>query len=173
MAKDPAFLFYYADAASDVSLMNRLERGCYFDIIQAQKKFGRLSIAQIKKILGSDFDACWPSIEMVMTKIDDLYYIEWLDGSIEKRKKFTESRRKNRESLKNEKSEKDEKLYDEDMINICSSYDEHMVNENENVIVNKNENVFFGKSENLLHVDPDSRLWQDEKNSFLNDFRWK
>ena len=68
MAKDPAFLFYYADAASDVALMNRLERGCYFDIIQAQKKFGRLSIVHIKKILGSDFDSCWASIEMVMTK---------------------------------------------------------------------------------------------------------
>ncbi len=173
MAKDPAFLFYYADAASDVSLMNRLERGCYFDIMQAQKKFGRLNIIQIKKILGSDFDSCWPSIEMIMTKIDDLYYIEWLEDSIEKRKKFTESRKKNRESAKSEKSEEIVKSYDEDMINICSTYEEHMVNENVNVIVNKNENKNFGKSENLLHVDPDSGLWQDEKNRFLNDFRWR
>lgn len=56
--RDPAFLYYDADAARDVSHMNRLERGCYFDIIQAQRKFGAMSENLIKKVLGTDFDEC-------------------------------------------------------------------------------------------------------------------
>lgn len=125
MGKDPAFLFYPADAAEDVSHMNRLERGCYFDIVQAQKKFGRLNLSLIKKILGHDFDGCWDSIKICLSYVDDMYFIEWLENSIEKRKAYSESRKNNRKGIKTQ-----------DMSNICESHDstyvEHMGNENRN-----------------------------------------
>jgi hypothetical protein len=96
MAKDPAFLFYDADAARDVSHMNRLERGAYFDIMQAQRKFGRLTPAQIEKVLRKDYKKCWNSISLVMTMTDGKYYIQWLEESTEKRKAYSKSRGANR-----------------------------------------------------------------------------
>lgn len=128
MGKDPAFLFYDGDAAKDVSHMNRLERGCYFDIIQAQRKFGKMPEQLIKKILGSDFEQCWESIKICLSYVEDMYYIEWLHDSIEKRKKYSESRSNNRKGLKKEKNK-------HHMKNICETYDKHM--ENENKIENK------------------------------------
>jgi len=126
MGKDPAFLFYDADAAKDVSHMNRVERGGYFDIIQAQRKFGRMNIDIIKKVLGHDFETVWESIKIVMTYVDDMYFIFWVEESINKRKNYCESRSTNRNKGKINKIKK------QHMSNICESYVEHMVNENEN-----------------------------------------
>jgi len=128
--KDPAFLFYDGDAARDVSHMNRLERGCYFDLIQAQRKFGRLSVELIKKILGHEFETCWESVKICLTYDNDMYYIEWLENSTIKRKEYSESRRKNRMPDKQE----DKKI-------ISESYVNHMENENEIVIENKKDNT--------------------------------
>jgi uncharacterized phage protein (TIGR02220 family) len=128
MSKDPAFLFYDGDAAKDVSHMNRLERGCYFDIIQAQRKFGRLSESIIKKILGNDFDTCWESVKICLSYDNDMYFIEWLENSTIKRKAYSDSRRDNRTKSKNvDTIELDKKTRE----NICKSYDSHMENENE------------------------------------------
>jgi hypothetical protein len=96
MAKDPAYLFYDADAARDVSHMNRLERGAYFDIMQAQKKFGKLSMEQIKKVLGNDFENCWNNLSLALIKSATGYYIQWLEDSIEKRKAYCQGRSANR-----------------------------------------------------------------------------
>jgi hypothetical protein len=89
-SKDHSFLFDSANAAIEVSHLNRLERGCYFDLIQAQQKFGAISLDQIKKILGKDFDACWPSLEIILSFEDEKYFINWLKENIEKRIKFSE-----------------------------------------------------------------------------------
>lgn len=128
MAKDPAFLFYYKDAASDVSHMNRLERGCYFDFVQAQKNFGPLSLESIQKVLGKDFNECWPALKMCLTCVNHMYFIEWLQESIEKRKKFSESRSKNRKGQKKDNLPQNEK-----------TYVHHMAIANEIVIANVNE----------------------------------
>lgn len=92
--KDPAFLFYDGDAARDVSHMNRLERGCYFDLIQAQRKFHGFAVEQARKILGSDFETCWPALELILHLENDKYSIEWLANSLEKRTKYSETQRK-------------------------------------------------------------------------------
>jgi hypothetical protein len=65
--------------------MNRLERGAYHDMVISQRKFGHLSLDQVKKIIGRDFAECWPAIELIM-KVDaeGKFFIEWLDTSIEK-----------------------------------------------------------------------------------------
>lgn len=145
MAKDPAFLFYPGDASEDTQFMNRLERGCYFDLLKAQKKFKHFTLEQIKKVLGKDFETCWPALELVLKKEKDMsnicsdmffYYIEWAHDAIEKRKEFSESRRNNRKKTTSVNH----------MNNICSTSDEHMEIENENTIENinsiKDENQF-------------------------------
>lgn len=93
MAKDPAFLFYDGDAARDVSHMNRLERGCYFDLIQAQRKFGGYTVEQARKILGKDFDSCWDALTLVLTQENGIFFIEWMRDSILKRKAYSEIQR--------------------------------------------------------------------------------
>jgi hypothetical protein len=82
---DPAFLFYPGDASDDTQFMNRLERGCYFDLLKAQKKHRKFTLAFVKKVLGRDFDQCWPAIELVLKKDGEFYFIEWVDNSINDR----------------------------------------------------------------------------------------
>lgn len=94
MGKDPAFLFYDGDAAKDVSHMNRLERGCYFDLIQAQRKFGGYTAEQARKILGKDFEECWDALELVLSCADGKYFIPWVADSVSKRKIYAEKQRK-------------------------------------------------------------------------------
>jgi hypothetical protein len=108
MAKDPAFLFYDADAARDVSHLNRLERGCYFDIMQAQKKFGRMKTELIQKVLGKDYDTCWRNLEISLYCENGYYYIPWLEESILKRKRYCASRGRNRLGPGNKKPGKKE-----------------------------------------------------------------
>lgn len=93
MSRDPAFLFYDGDAARDVSHMNRLERGAYFDFIQAQRKFGGVTVEQARKIIGKDFDACWPSLEMVLTCVDGLYFVQWIKDSTERREHYSKTQK--------------------------------------------------------------------------------
>lgn len=87
---------YIMEIAKDVLHMKRIERGCYYDIIQAQKRFGRLTLEQIKKLLQSDFDKCWPSIELVLSHDNDMYFISSLEQVMEKQKAFAKSRSVNR-----------------------------------------------------------------------------
>ena len=95
MSRDPAFLFYDGDAARDVSHMNRLERGAYFDIIQMQRKCHGIAKDKIGKVLGKDFDACWPSLEIVLSNDESGYFIPWVRESIEKRARHCEKQREN------------------------------------------------------------------------------
>lgn len=168
---DPAFLFYDGDAAKDVSHMNRLERGCYFDIIQAQRKFGRLSIYLIKKILGKDFDSCWEGVKICLSYDNDMYYIEWLEISTLKRKEYSESRKRNRMKQKSE-----------DMLNISQSYDEHMVNENEIINEDLNKDVVLEKDgttpklEEVLRYGEGLGISKEDSEDFFNIYEsqgWK
>lgn len=145
MAKDPAFLFYPGDAAEDVSHMNRLERGAYFDFVQAQKKFGPLTITMVRKILGKDFDLVWDALKMCLTYEKDMYFIHWLQDSIEKRKKYSASRANNRKGQNTSKKE----VFD-------STYVNHMENGNENRNVNDNTKGVQGETEK-----PDLKVYQE------------
>jgi hypothetical protein len=144
MAKDPAFLFYSADAAEDTQHLDRLERGAYFDILKAQKRFGKFTLEQLHKVLGNDFEKVWPALKMCLTHEQDMYFIAWVDESIEKRKEYSESRRSNRNSKKNGPPGDTSSSnvggifrYEQDKKNTSSSYVEHMGN----VIGNVNEDV--------------------------------
>lgn len=94
MAKDPAFLFYPSNASEDTQFMNRLERGAYFDLLKAQKMFGRFTIDQVKKVLGGDFQSCWPAIELVLTKDGEHYFIGWVQDAMTKRAEHSAKQKK-------------------------------------------------------------------------------
>lgn len=99
MAKeDFCFTYYDGDAARDTTHMNRLERGAYHDIIISQRKFGRLTLDQIKKILGRDFADCWPAIELIMKVADGKYFIDWLEMSIQKMRLHSKKQSENRKN---------------------------------------------------------------------------
>lgn len=89
-------MFYDGDAARDTSHMNRLQRGGYFDIIQAQLKFGHLEGNLIQRILGNDYDICWEIIKIILKQDErSCYYVDWVDDSIKKRDLYSKSRSKN------------------------------------------------------------------------------
>ena len=137
--KDPAFLFYPADASEDTQFMNRLERGCYFDLLKAQKKFRRFTLPLIQKVLGADFAACWPAIESVLRKDGEVYMIGWADDAIENRAEHSAKQKKRIQEYWDKKKQTE---------SIPDSFQEHTTEqpkqssgntlENENAIVNEN-----------------------------------
>lgn len=84
MAKeDFCFTYYDGFAARDMAHMDRLERGGYADIILAQRKYGHLTLNQLKETLSTDFDTCFPSISLCLLKDQEgKYYIKWLNDSL-------------------------------------------------------------------------------------------
>lgn len=159
MAKDPAFLFYDADAAKDVSHMNRLERGAYFDLIQAQRKFRGYTVEQARKILGRDFDEVWPALELILGQDElGLFYIEWVRESMEKRTKYSEKQRLRIQDYWDKKKKK----YDDPSLYRGITADIPYVNEN--AIVNTEVNTFneIPKWENMIVVEM-MKVWKGRK----------
>lgn len=159
MAKDPAFLFYPGDASEDVSHMNRLERGAYFDVIQAQKKFGPLSLVVVKKILGKDFDSVWDSLKMCLTYEKDMYYIAWLQESIEKRKKYSASRAENRKGQKQAGNKQKD-----------STYVRHMEIENGNGNVIEDSKYIMVENQKILDPLPVLEFYEAQLNGTQKEF---
>ena len=129
--KDPAFLFYSNDFLSGTMLMSNEEVGIYIKLLCLQHQQGHLkeedmlSLGANKKIFSK------------FNKDDKgTYYNERLEYEANKRKAYSESRRNNR------KKKEENKTYEEDMKNICNSYEEHMENEN----INKDININLNKS---------------------------
>ena len=92
MAKDPALLFYTSDFLSTTQGLSLEEIGMLIKLLCIQHQNGHLSKKAVKLAVGE-------ATEDVLSffKLDEngLYYNERLDTEISKRKKFTESRRKN------------------------------------------------------------------------------
>ncbi len=95
MAKDPATLWYWNDWHSGTITMSRHLKGCYMDLLHAQFNSGRLSIEEIKTVLGNDF-ASWGALSKKFLKDENnLFYNERAEQEQMKRKKFSKSRREN------------------------------------------------------------------------------
>lgn len=95
MAKDPAFLFYPGDWMTGTMVLSRHLKGCYIDLLIAQFNNGPLSLESIKAVLGID-QASWTVLSKKFQQDSyGNYYNERLATEIEKRKAFTESRKKN------------------------------------------------------------------------------
>lgn len=119
MAKDPAFLFYYQDFLVGTEFMEEHEVGIYIRLLCHQADKGRLSEKHMLSICKA-YGFTKSIKEKFVKDKDGLYYNERLELEIQKRRKYSESRRNNAKSVK--------------------AYAQHMENENEDV--NKDINSF-------------------------------
>lgn len=135
--KDPAFLFYSSDFLSGTMLMSDEQVGQYIKLLCLQHQKGHLKEKDMLNI-------CKTYDEDIFSKFkkdeQGNYYNERLEDEVKRRKKYSESRRNNRK--KKDLEEKKEETYEEDMKNICNSYEEHMGTETatttETININKN-----------------------------------
>jgi uncharacterized protein YdaU (DUF1376 family) len=138
--KDPAFLFYSSDFITGTYFMTDEQVGKYIRLMCMQHQKEKLTEKDMLKI-------CKTYDEDIYSKFiqdeNGNYYNKRLLEEIEKRRAYSESRRKNRQ--KKEKREENK----EDMINISNTYDKHMENENEieniNININDNRNKKYEK----------------------------
>lgn len=101
MAKDPAVLWYWNDWQGGTVTLSRHIKGCYMDLLHAQFNNGRLSLAQIKTVLGVDFSQAWLCLQAKFKKDEnDNYYNEKMENEQVRRQKFTESRSNNKSGRK-------------------------------------------------------------------------
>ncbi len=140
MTKDPAFLFYPGDYLQDTQCLSERTQVAYDRIMCEHMRNICISKQQLKFFTKRLTDEEREELVLMLTEKNEGYQITWVAESIEKRRLYSESRRKNRESPKEKKIEKDQ--------NISKSYVKHMVNENEN------ENTIKEKNGNELIIYP-------------------
>jgi len=120
MAKDPAFLFYTGDFSTGTQFFTDEQVGKYVRLLMAQHQLGHLEekhMLLICKLHDKDIFSKFSRDE------NGLYFNERLENEIVKRKKYSESRSKNR-------TKKD----------FLETYDNHMENKDENINTNNKNN---------------------------------
>src|SRR5689334_12925704 len=96
MAKDPAINWYFDNWSGGTKGFNRFQKGCYMDLLEAQFHLGHLSLEQIKNVLGSDFST-WQILKQKFAQDESKnFFNERLESEIMKRRRYSESRSKNR-----------------------------------------------------------------------------
>lgn len=122
MAKDPAFLFYPGDFNTGTQFFSDEQVGKYMRLLMAQHQHGHLTQDQVIFICKS-YD------NQVMSKFkkdgNGMWYNERLEIEIERRKKFVDSRSKNKEGKTKTKI-------------ISKTSDPHMETRDENETINEN-----------------------------------
>ena len=98
MAKDPAFLFYPGDFSTGTQFFTDEQVGKYIRLLMAQHQHGHLTEKHMIQICKSYDNDVFSKFEK-----DDAgcYYNQRLENEVIKRKKYSESRAKNRKSEKN------------------------------------------------------------------------
>ena len=123
MAKDPAFLFYTGDFTTGTQFFTDEQVGKYVRLLMAQHQLGHLEEKHMIMICKShDKDI----FSKFIKDENGLYYNERLDSEIVKRKKYSESRSKNRKKS-----------------DFLETYDNHMENKDENINNKKNNGKHF------------------------------
>jgi len=94
--KDPAFLFYPSDYIGGTLGMTFEQKGAYIELLMTQFNRGHMTLYMIKQILGFNYESIWEVIHPKFS-IDNngLYFNERLELEQNKRKAYSESRRKN------------------------------------------------------------------------------
>ena len=144
MAKDPAVLFYTSDFLSGTFTMTDSEKGRYITLLCLQHQKGKLTEKDIEKIQDM------PEVLEKFVQLEDgFYYNLRMKEEAEKRKSYSESRRKNRLKKSHDEDKiNTSKSYDNHMKNISLSYVKHMENENENI--NDNITLSEARADKLL-----------------------
>lgn len=120
MARDPAFLFYPGDYLRDTQCLSPNSQAAYDRIMCEHMRNICISQQQLNFFTKRLTEDEKHEIISLLKSIDGGFQIDWVAESIEKRRDYSESRRKNRT--------KKAITHDKDM----KTYDEHMENENEN-----------------------------------------
>lgn len=148
MAKDPAFLFFPGDWLGGTMSFTRSHKGAYMDLLMCQFNQGHMALHDIKVVLGEiDFSGMWDTKLKAKFRADKdgLFYNEKLENEILKRKKYTESRRKN---LKKDDSD----MSPHTELHTPPHMMEHMENGDENIIriikyLETKKNISIGETE--------------------------
>ncbi len=146
MAKDPAFLFYPGDWLGGTMGMTFEQKGCYLELLVYQFHSGRFTEAQAKQVLSICFSDVWPILRKKFAIDGDSFFNTRLDEEINKRQKFSNSRRINALGNKNK--------FKED--STSSAHAKHMEDEDENINednnINKKELVFPFHSQEFINT---------------------
>ena len=130
MAKDPAFLFYPGDYLRDTQCLSSNAQVAYDRIMCEHMRNICISKSQLKFFTKRLKDEERDEIMHLLTEVQGGYQIEWVAESVNKRRAYSDSRRKNKASKSINH-----------MTHISSSYDDHMENENENEIEDVNKGI--------------------------------
>ena len=129
MAKDPAFLFYPNDYIGGTMGMSFEEKGCYMELLMMQFNQGKFTEAQAKQVLSICFTVAWPVLKLKFESDGTYYWNKRLADEIEKRKRFSESRRlnglgtkKTKASAKHMPKHMEDENRNEDIIKIEDEY---------------------------------------------------
>jgi len=159
MAKDPAVLWYFGDWQGGTITLSRQQKGCYMDLLCAQFNSGPLSPEEIETVLGNDFAAWQGSLSKKFKKNGEgMFYNERLQAEMQKRRTYSESRKKNLSSKPSFLNH-----------HMDAHMGVHMENKNKNRDINKNTNekTIEIKNEN----EKKARLVEFEKLA-LSDAAW-
>ena len=145
MSKDPAFLFYPGDYLRDTQTLSANAQVAYDRIMCEHMRNICISKTQLNFFTKRLTDDERQELMFCLTENGHGFSIDWVAESINKRRAYSESRRKNREGKPKKNGKK-----------ICETYVKHMENENEieNVIGYLNE--YAGK--NFKKTDSTSRM---------------
>lgn len=127
MSKDPAVLFYTSDFLSGTFTMTDEQVGKYIRLLCLQHQKGKLTEKDMLSICKAYDVDIWDKFKLE----DGVYINERMYKEAVRRQKFSESRRNNAKSLKNDSTSK--------------AYAKHMETETEtiNETINKNINIDF------------------------------
>ena len=143
MSKDPAVLFYTSDFLSGTFTMSNEQVGKYIRLLCLQHQKGKLTEKDMLSICKAYDDEIWCKF----TKEDGLFYNERMYNETVRRQKFSESRRNNAKSPKNDSTSK--------------AYAQHMETETETITETINRTKT--KTEILDVQFEDWWLWYDYK----------
>jgi hypothetical protein len=117
------------------------------DLLHAQFNSGRLTLEEIRMVLGSDFGSAWPTLQKKFA-VDEAgkYFNERLEVEKNKRMAFTASRRKNLNSN-----------------HMGMHMVEHMSHHMENANRNENTIGIELKKESLSKIEISNRIFDDER----------
>lgn len=153
MAKDPAFLFYPGDWLGGTMGMTFEEKGAYLELLLYQFNNGKFNKAQAKQVLS----ICSASVfDKVLQKFDTdgtVYWKQKLSDEVDRRKKFSESRRNNAKSNKDSKA-----------------YAKHMETETETI------KYIIVSGQKILNATPILEFYEAQLNGTMrenNNIAWK
>jgi hypothetical protein len=143
MSKDPAVLFYTSDFLSGTFTMSNEQVGKYIRLLCLQHQKGKLTEKDMLSICKAYDDEIWCKF----IKEDNMFYNERMYNETIRRQKFSESRRNNAKSPKNDSTSK--------------AYAQHMETETETITETINRTKT--KTEILDAKFEDWWLWYDYK----------